>query len=402
MEKNLDFFRVLNDLKKHKLFFAIFQAIGARLHEESNAVAYCDKNKNIYLNFEKIDYIAENFAPDSITKNDFRLFVLCHEIMHLYFSHFNQVRENSRIDNIAKDFVINHFLMGELGMRCLENMTEGVINYRTLGNKSLHLSMDSCQVYKILLADDGDLDDYSHDGFCSTKVEDLVESSSGKKLLEEKLTKALDQEDLKPLIEVEKSMLGNTQDKKLIASGQAGIARKIEWEKSGKSSSEIARILLTKALNNSRKLSTYKKAPRRDDSDLVSGKKQLKINRVCFIVDISGSISNDDLKVIFEVIDSSLRIVPRIVIRTIDDKLVKNEEITRANKNTKLNRSFFSGGGGGTDLNDALISGDNFLHYLIFTDGYIPELKKTKIKRTIFLFTKSNTEVEGEKNHVLK
>jgi predicted metal-dependent peptidase len=386
MENKTYLFKMLKRLKNDKMLWAIFEAIGVDLFlidsEKNQTIGYAKKTEK---GFEI------HLSPQSDL--DFGFFVFCHEVMHCYFSHFNFVRKEKDLDNIAKDFAINYFLSDYLRYNIVTEDFIGV-NRATIFKAfgvNLDTDLDSNEVYERLLNAPKQKQDLKN--FCGTDTSESKASSNDRKILAEKLDSKLDDKALEKLAEIE-SKLNDTKNAKDRGDMALGIARPILEKRSGPASKEVTKIILNKAVNALKSLNTYKKSSRRDEN--LAGKVKQKQNRVCFVVDTSGSIGSKELKTVCSVIDSVSKNF-EVTIRCGDTEL-QNE--IKLKKGKKIDSLKFFRGGGGTDLNFAKQKGDNFLHYLIFTDGHIPEFKE-KFKRTLFIF-EGYDHLENEKCFTLK
>jgi predicted metal-dependent peptidase len=379
-------FKLLKQLNNDALLSAIFYAANCKIEttQDETVIGYVmpeNKGFKIVLN------------PEKMLNSEMTFFVLAHEILHVYFSHFNFIRPNHSLDNISKDFAINHFLKDYLN-----KSNSDLSKYRAIFNEYIAQNFgldideksDSMTVYDLLEKNAPNIPKL--DSFCSTDAAKNKMTQNEIDLFSEKLgEKIKENADLEKLIDLENKMQNDKKNK--IGNKSGGIARKILESREGKSSKEIAKILLSRVISNNAHRFTNKKSSRRDDS--IDARIKQKNNKVCFVVDTSGSITDKNLELINQVIESSSKLAS-ITIRCGDTRL--QNEIT-LKQNQKLSRDFFIGGGG-TDLNFAKQDNDNFLHYLIFTDGLIPEMKE-KFNRTFFIFD-NYAFLENEKCYKLR
>lgn len=378
-------FKLLKELKTNSLLSAVYESANCKieLSQDETVIGYVtpdNKGFKIVLN------------PDKMVNDKMALFVLSHEIMHVYFSHFIIMRPNPKLDNLAKDFAINHYLMDYLSIGPELLIEFGAIFNRTLekyyGFKNIPEDSDSQAVYEFLKDNESKVEkkpDFK--SFCQT--DETKNSESRVEALEEKLAEKLSDSDLEELSQLESRILPSES----MGHNGLGLSRKIKEIRQGKSSKEIARILLMRVITNNLARFTPKRSSRRDDT--IDARIKTKNNKVCFIVDTSGSIGDDELNLINEVILTSSKLAS-ITVRCGDTKLRNEKELRQGEK---LSREFFKGGGG-TDLNFAKQDNDRFLHYLIFTDGMIPEFNE-KFNRTLFIFD-GYSMVDGEKCFKLK
>ena len=410
-------------LKKDPLLYAVFEALGMSvtpLQEDTDDVAYLEYPNKIFMNFPMIGSLDPSL--------DFLRFVFTHEIMHGYFMHQISKKKNHRLDNIAKDYAINNYLFDLKREFNRFRFHKDVLSRDTLiawekldpvkTATELNLNADSNFVYDYLLKNSKNKEaSIKIRGFCSTDESGNNTSKEERDKTLMRLSEAIEasgasKESLEGLAGLESNMSGSGKNKgdkggggsssdtsdgsSSIGSGSTGIVRPLIEKMFGRPSTEVLKILLRRCVANQRNKFTYKRASRRVDGDEIPGKVRLKQNKVCFIVDTSGSIDNESLSIIKDMIDNTTNQFS-VTVRAVDCRL-QNEIIL--NKGDKIDEKFFKGGGG-TDMNPGFKDDDKFIHYLVFTDGYIPPIK-TKKKRTLFLFTHYSTSVEGEICHNLR
>ena len=325
-------------------------------------------------------------------------FVIAHEVMHAYLAHLNIISTKKSVDfrlmNTAQDVVINTNLLQIMSLN-RNNFKVGIFtdSFVDVGITEKQMSdyvstKNSIEIYEIL---EQKQKENPNQNFCGTDASDLRIEQKDMEQLAENLNK-MSEDVLSKLSDMENKILGDSDNKK-IGKDALGMARKILESRKQKPSSALLKIFLQKSLNSLQKVTTSKKSSRR--SEIFDATIKVKQSSVCFIVDTSGSITDEDLllaKNLIEEVSKRFKCTVRFV-----DAALQNE--IKVNKKMVLNRDVFKGGGG-TDMNFGFLKTDKFLHYVILTDGYIPKIENKK-RRTLFLY-KNGIQVEGEKCYELK
>lgn len=109
---DVDKLALIEQLEERGVFFRAFWAIGDIYFDEQTTKTAC-----VTLNGERISFI---FNPDfwEEMSQTMRLFVICHEQMHLMLNHFKRLMfEDGDVQrkNIAADIAINHALVNTYG-----------------------------------------------------------------------------------------------------------------------------------------------------------------------------------------------------------------------------------------------------------------------------------------------
>jgi predicted metal-dependent peptidase len=109
---NDEYLSILNDLQQHHALFSEFWSVGT--------ISETTQIPTAAIQFEKdgsgLQFLVNPDFWSGLTRDE-KLFVLCHECLHVYFEHGKRglKLEHKQLFNIAGDVVINHYLCDSFG-----------------------------------------------------------------------------------------------------------------------------------------------------------------------------------------------------------------------------------------------------------------------------------------------
>lgn len=320
----------------------------------------------------------EIFSKFKLSK---RIFIMCHEVLHIVNNHFFRIKNrNPQLWNYCTDASINDLLMNKTGS--YKSMPDCGITSKTIKmpeNKSAEQYYRALyeNAEKISIPDGkGTIDDHS------AWAEKSEENPNGSTFLGDELTKKITENMVRESFEKTK---GNVSQDLSALIEEIFEKEEISWKK-------ILRNIFSN--KKSFKTTTWKKKSRRfPDFDEVKGVRKDNKLSVCVIADVSGSIDDKFLaKTLNEVRGLCKQTRSDINVIQVDTEVKSVTEIKKKSEIKKIKRN----GSGGTHLYPGLqyIRKENLVCdvLLVFTDGCIedkwPEPPKCK---TIFILEKNQT-----------
>lgn len=393
----------------HRLFYGVFELGNPIYTDEIDTAAVAFNTETGNIDF----LINENFF--NTLSDDEKLFLICHEALHVVFSHIERTKKfslNNEYSNIAQDIVINELLINEFGFNreelpFLENacFVDTVFNktdikkYSIINNGSfeyyyellLKINPKVNKVATIDIHDLKDMDDSKYDNIPEEVADSIVRVAASK----------MSQEDSKELIE----KIGSTLSDKVGHAGLSSIGEiyGIQLEKNQKKASwellvknKIASLLKV----DERELETFSVRPRRltclsedlflpeykTNEDLINDK-----FNIAFFLDASGSCIGYKNQ-FFSLANSIPKDKFNVVLYSFDTRVYK---LNLKDKNIQ--------GGGGTSFEPIETKIQNSIRsdkdyngkypdlVFVLTDGYGDRVRPEKPKNWFWLMTDEYT-----------
>lgn len=401
----------------------------------------------IQLNFKSVDYPAPMMVDDKFLYYNEKYFenasdlciesVMKHELLHVMLKHYERAKSipdlNHDIANIAMDFAVNSFLkkneiktiekeIGKLLIPTdygfpLKNSFEFYYyelikddNSETMNKIKNDLEQSGNKVSKGGMGNLKNLVQFD-------EMDETEDSDEESKKLSEELSKKMTSKIQKAChhildgdinsYENMRYTLENSYDRLKYAGKYAGDIEKIinanyEYHEVYNFKNKLKRVICN-YMNSMEKDKTYK-IPNKtvflnDRRMILKGKKKLNSYKIATIIDISGSMSSEELESIMSYIMSILK--SNINNITMDIIFI-DTEISNIMKNAKPNqlKEVQIHGGGGTELNPAFeyCKENNYSGIFIFTDGYFWEKIENPYIPCFFIVGNEDEKIECEKN----
>lgn len=338
--------------------------------ESPAGITFQNPNFILYINPELFStYTLEN-----------RMAILKHEVLHAIFNHF--LRKDNRDHktwNIATDCAINQMINeNHLPNDCILPKT-----LSKLLNKKIPKNENAEFYYDLLINQNVDMQTIdSHDVW--DESENFGQSENSKYIIKEITNKALS-ETIKQIGRIPKEI---SKILEIINKKQ-----EINWKK------VLKNVISNKRINTKRTI--YRKDRRFNNRDDLKGKIKDKLFNLLVILDVSGSMSDEEIQTTLSEIMNICRDIDVTLIQ-VDSEAKEPEKIT---KNTKV---FSRKGNGGTYISTGLEKAkERKIQYdalIVITDGYInkSDLEKfEELKKTIiFLIPKTGYRIQTTKSNI--
>lgn len=338
--------------------------------ESPAGITFQNPNFILYINPELFStYTIEN-----------RMAILKHEVLHAIFNHFlRKDKRDHKTWNIATDCAINQMINeNHLPNDCILPKT-----LSKLLNKKIPKNENAEFYYDLLINQNVDMQTIdSHDVW--DESENFDQSENSKYIIKEITNKALS-ETIKQIGRISKEI---SKILEIINKKQ-----EINWKK------VLKNVINNKRINTKRTI--YRKDRRFNNRDDLKGKIKDKLFNLLVILDVSGSMSDEEIQTTLSEIMNICRDIDVTLIQ-VDSEAKEPEKIT---KNTKV---FSRKGNGGTYISAGLEKAkERKIQYdalIVITDGYInkSDLEKfEELKKTIiFLIPKTGYRIQTTKSNI--
>lgn len=168
---------------------------------------FSDKIKTAAVTFNKdgkyIEFLFNKAFWNSLNEYE-RLFVICHESLHIFLNHGIRTKDykNKRLANVALDIVVNQLLLKSFGFNeeSLPNLNgKNICTVKTVFGKNSGIKTDGCFEYYLSILND-----------ISEEVSELLDSLDDHSYLE-----PIDEEDLGEIKDIIAESMGETLEKKI-------------------------------------------------------------------------------------------------------------------------------------------------------------------------------------------
>lgn len=338
--------------------------------ESPAGITFQNPNFILYINPELFStYTIEN-----------RMAILKHEVLHAIFNHFlRKDKRDHKTWNIATDCAINQMINeNHLPNDCILPKT-----LSKLLNKKIPKNENAEFYYDLLINQNVDMQTIdSHDVW--DESENFDQSENSKYIIKEITNKALS-ETIKQIGRISKEI---SKILEIINKKQ-----EINWKK------VLKNVINNKRINTKRTI--YRKDRRFNNRDDLKGKIKDKLFNLLVILDVSGSMSDEEIQTTLSEIMNICHDIDVTLIQ-VDSEAKEPEKIT---KNTKV---FSRKGNGGTYISAGLEKAkERKIQYdalIVITDGYInkSDLEKfEELKKTIiFLIPKTGYRIQTTKSNI--
>ena len=280
---------------------------------------YDNERIKIHINFSKIE--ENDFSKDEI------MFIILHEYLHNYYYHFTRMKEefeeNHTLSNIITDYYINEMLFRILNtdfkskgldivnQKIMKDLAEKQnkkfpFNYndKPLENTMYKWFKDNLKM--MMLSDGtGKFDDHETSRQKSKDSKDKYNSKrekEGKPSMSDTNLEEIQKNKINAIEEEIISSTGYSKEEADLVRHKEEIVKKNDFLNTLK----LKRIINNKLQQNT--IRSYKRMSRKRQSEdiIFKGKEKRYGNKVIVALDVSGSISDNDLKIFYEMLNGLL------------------------------------------------------------------------------------------------